>query len=103
MRGIDCRAPVKGVTLVITKSFSCQRNADQGLLRVGRYGDPCSRYTMEGVRLVDPKLETALHKKLYLFSRSRKPRSNTFSGTPVTGEIYEEAARKQAIKAARKE
>ena len=44
MRGVDLRAPLKGVTLVIAKPFSCQRNADQGLMRVGRYGDPCRRF-----------------------------------------------------------
>jgi len=28
MRGVDLRAPIKGVALVIAKPFSCQRNAD---------------------------------------------------------------------------
>ena len=28
MRGVDLRAPIKGISLVIAKSFSCQRNAD---------------------------------------------------------------------------
>lgn len=60
MRGVDLRAPMKGVCLVIAKSFSCQRNADQGLMRVGRYGDPCRRLIWEQCALVDNKEEALL-------------------------------------------
>ena len=102
MRGIDLRAPVKGVTLVMNKGFSCQRNADQGLMRVGRYGDPFIRILCEGVQLDDKDLENALHKKLYKFSKARKPISRKFTGIEATGEDYHEAARKQEVEAKRK-
>ena len=70
MRGVDLRAPVKGVTLVIAKSFRCQRNADQGLMRVGRYGDPARRFCWEGIELVDNKESEALSRRLFRFAKA---------------------------------
>lgn len=40
MRGYDFRAN-GGISLLIAKSFSNMRDAQQGLGRVGRFGDPC--------------------------------------------------------------
>ena len=37
MRGTDFRAQSKGICLILAKGFSSQRDADQGLMRVGRY------------------------------------------------------------------
>ena len=37
MRGTDFRAQSKGICLILAKGFSTQRDADQGLMRVGRY------------------------------------------------------------------
>jgi hypothetical protein len=39
MRGVDYRSDGKGLVLVIGKSFSTARDAEQGLARVGRFGD----------------------------------------------------------------
>ena len=39
MRGVDYRSDGKGLMLVIGKSFSTIRDAEQGLVRVGRFGD----------------------------------------------------------------
>jgi hypothetical protein len=39
MRGVDYRSDGKGLMLVIGKSFSTARDAEQGLARVGRFGD----------------------------------------------------------------
>ena len=72
MRGTDLRAPIKGVTLVIAKSFSCQRNADQGLMRICRYGDPGLRVIAQGIRLVNADKERDLNKTLYRFAQLRK-------------------------------
>jgi len=36
MRGIDYRAPTKGIILLICKSFSHKREANQAGYRVGR-------------------------------------------------------------------
>lgn len=41
MRGVDYRAPVMGILLLVGRSFCNIRDADQGLKRVGRKGDPC--------------------------------------------------------------
>ena len=57
MRGVDYRAPGTGITLVVAKSFSNVRDADQGLKRVGRFKDACHRVLVEGVSLVDAALE----------------------------------------------
>jgi hypothetical protein len=52
MRGYDYRSE-EGLALFIAKSFENAREAQQGLGRVGRFGDPCKRYIKEGVNLVD--------------------------------------------------
>ena len=41
MRGINYRAPLNGISLLVAKSFENVREADQGMKRVGRFGDPC--------------------------------------------------------------
>ena len=54
MRGVDYRSDSKGMTLVIDNSFSTNRDALQGLSRVGRFGDDCRRYLVGGVELFNP-------------------------------------------------
>ena len=41
MRAIDYRAKTKGIDLIVAKSFSTNRQLQQGLGRVGRNNDPC--------------------------------------------------------------
>jgi hypothetical protein len=53
MRGFDYRAKTKGITLIIAAPFSNQRQALQGLNRVGRFGDPCKRYIAKDTLLID--------------------------------------------------
>lgn len=55
MRGFDYRAPQLGVTLVIAKSFAHEREAVQGLNRVGRFGEPCRRVRLSHVPLIDER------------------------------------------------
>jgi hypothetical protein len=43
MRGFDYRAKTTGLALVLAKSFRYEREAIQGLNRVGRNGDECKR------------------------------------------------------------
>ena len=54
MWGVDYRSDSKGIKLVIDKSFSTNRDALQGLSRVGRFGDECMRYLVGGVELFNP-------------------------------------------------
>jgi len=53
MRGTDFRSVNKGILLIIARAFDCQRDADQGLARVGRFGDKCERVILGGIDLVD--------------------------------------------------
>jgi hypothetical protein len=53
MRGFDYRAKTVGITLVVAKSFAHEREAIQGLNRVGRFGDQCKRIVLASVPLVD--------------------------------------------------
>ena len=64
MRGVDYRAPETGITLVVAKSFTNVREADQGLKRVGRFKDACHRVLIEGTPLVDPEQEGLYQIKL---------------------------------------
>ena len=42
-------------------------------MRVGRYGDPCDRFIVEGLNLVDAKKQAELTKRLYKFAKTHKP------------------------------
>jgi hypothetical protein len=53
MRGFDYRAESVGIALVIAKSFVNDREAIQGLNRVGRFGDQCRRICVNSIDLVD--------------------------------------------------
>jgi hypothetical protein len=55
MRGVDYRAPGTGIALFISTSFSHERDAIQGVNRVGRFGEHCVRYLVDGVALIDEK------------------------------------------------
>jgi hypothetical protein len=61
-----------GVTLIVAKSFSSQRQALQGALRVGRYQDPAKRVLLKGVPLVDRDAELQYKSKLLKFQSSLK-------------------------------
>jgi hypothetical protein len=53
MRGIDYRCERVSMHLVVAQPFPCTREALQGVARVGRFGDPCTRIIFNGVELVD--------------------------------------------------
>ena len=53
MRGVDYRSDDKGLLLVIRKTFTTNRDAEQGLARVGRFGDQGCRVLVKGIELVD--------------------------------------------------
>lgn len=67
MRGFDYRAPSKGITLILAAPFANQREAMQGLNRVGRFGDPCKRVILRGMPLVDPQQELLHNASLMQF------------------------------------
>jgi hypothetical protein len=53
MRGFDYRSKNGSIALVIAKSFAFDREAIQGLNRVGRFGDQCKRIMLASVPLID--------------------------------------------------
>jgi hypothetical protein len=70
MRGFDYRAKTKGITLILAASFTNQRQALQGLCRVGRFGDPCKRYIAKDVSLIDEKRKLKYEATLLQFLNS---------------------------------
>lgn len=67
MRGLNYRGSRHGITLIILKSFACERDALQGLMRVGRFGDKCIRERLVDCPLVDPDMELRHYKRLFAF------------------------------------
>jgi hypothetical protein len=72
MRGFDYRAQQIGITLVLAKLFSNQREAIQGLNRVGRFGDPCKRVSFVGRDVVDEDLKFQYSSTLNKFVDERE-------------------------------
>lgn len=74
MRGMDYRAPLNGITLIVAASFENYREAVQGLCRVGRYSDPCERICIESIPLVSVALETEYYGRLgkFIAAHSKK-------------------------------
>ena len=56
MRGSDFLAPSTGLALVLDRGLQSDREVQQALGRVGRFGERCKRYTIEGVDLIDREL-----------------------------------------------
>ena len=55
MRGVDYRSKAIRMDLLVTTSFENEREAMQGLCRVGRFGDDCKRFKLESVPLIDKR------------------------------------------------
>ena len=71
MRGIDYRLKEMqafdgedGIDLLVACPFSNERAYQQGLARVGRYNEPCTRYRIKGVPKVDEQSVLELDAKL---------------------------------------
>ena len=70
MRGVDYRSDGKGLLLVVAKSFSTNRDAEQGLARVGRFGDNCARMVLKGVEIVDVNVNSSKYSIFFRFAES---------------------------------
>jgi hypothetical protein len=53
MRGLDYRSATVPIHLIIAKSFDTERGALQGLNRVGRFGDRCTRVRFTDTALIN--------------------------------------------------
>jgi hypothetical protein len=71
MRGFDYLALRTGLCLIVSRSFSSQREADQGLARIGRYHEKAERCLTHGVNLIDKTKELELTRKLIAFKCSK--------------------------------
>jgi hypothetical protein len=49
MRGVDFRAPQKGITFVVMQPFTNERSFIQGMGRVGRHNDAATRWRLDGM------------------------------------------------------
>lgn len=66
MRGIDLRADC-GICLFVAQSFESKRAFEQGLARVGRFGDKCERFILPDVSEVDLESNLKLASSLTSF------------------------------------
>ena len=77
MRGYNYRAPIIGITLVVAQPFPSKRDSIQGLGRVGRQGDECTRVMIEECKqLYSQNNKSETTQKLMAFvsaNRSSKP------------------------------
>ena len=65
MRGFDYRSEDKnGIALMMCYDVGTLRDYIQALGRVGRFDDPCMRYTLSGAAMVDKTKQTALDSSL---------------------------------------
>ena len=70
MRGVDYRSDGKGLLLVINKTFTTKRDAEQGLARVGRFGDMGHRVLVKGIELVDKIVNAEKYNTFFQFAQS---------------------------------
>ena len=79
MRGVDYRlkeqgssSKTDGIDLLVAGSFSNRRAYIQGLARVGRYNEPCSRYRLASIQMINKEKENELYIKLSKLSSMQK-------------------------------
>ena len=65
MRGFDYRsADGNGIALLLCLGFDTNRSYRQALGRVGRFGDPCKRFSLFDQEMVDKNQQNELDSKL---------------------------------------
>jgi hypothetical protein len=64
MRGLDYRSTTVPMHLIIAKSFETERGALQGLNRVGRFGDRCTRVRFTDTSLINKAASMKIRGKL---------------------------------------
>ena len=64
MRGFDYRsADGQGIALLLCLDFDTNRSYRQALGRVGRFGDPCKRFSLFDQEMVDKDQQNELDSK----------------------------------------
>jgi hypothetical protein len=82
MRGFDYRSPLLGLNLVIQKPFETHRHLQQGICRVGRYGERCTRLLVKGVQLIDKEAQLRYMTQLIAFANSLSRPKTVYSTIP---------------------
>ena len=73
MRGLDFRAPTIGMVLIVNAAFSSPRDKSQGMGRVGRFKDKCTRVKFGTFEDVDDEKSREVWTKLMkLVNKGRK-------------------------------
>lgn len=89
MRGMDFRAVKLGICLIVDKGFETQRDADQGLARVGRFKDRCERLITYGTQMIDKERNLAVINRMRQFlvnqQKSNKPFTFPLNATTKRG------------------
>ena len=84
MRGIDYSGAPYGIKLLISRDFPHHRAFEQGLGRVGRYGQPCKRCILPGLSAVNEEQELSLANILgQKISRTRGQQTRPKSMAPT--------------------
>ena len=90
MRGTDFRSRI-GITLVICKPFTNEREVGQALGRVGRFGDPCKRYRSRAVdQLFEHASDVSSLTSLIRFSQSLSTKARTQTKASIDKKKREE-------------
>jgi hypothetical protein len=86
MRGIDYRAPHIGIQLLLCAPLNNQRELLQAAMRVGRQGDPCQRFKLKGLDLIDKNAENLYKRKLNHFIHAHAP-TTSFKFAPGIAKV----------------
>jgi len=99
MRGLDFRAPSLGMVLIVDSAFSSPRDRSQGLSRVGRFGDDCTRVKLGTFDDVDMERSTAIWTRLLRLENAARKMSDFYD----MGKMIETTENKRKEKCAAKE
>jgi len=79
MRGLDFRAPKAKMMLVVAAPFSTPRDFNQGMSRVGRFGDKCTRVKLGHFLNVDAVKAKRMWTKLLELVDKARPNKETYA------------------------
>ena len=99
MRGLDFRAPTLGMVLIVNAAFSSPRDRSQGLSRVGRFNDDCTRVKLGSFDDVDTERSTAVWTRLLKLENGARKMGDFYD----MGKIVETTENKRKEKCAAKE
>ena len=79
MRGLDFRAPTLGMVLIVNAAFSSPRDKSQGMSRVGRFKDDCTRVKLGLFEDVDDEKSQEVWTKLMKLVNKGRNKSDFYA------------------------